>query len=144
MTDNLHWISPRLWKTLRDREELLSASMTVATANAIKLLFLECQSAVVTFHQTLKRQPWGAKTFVVKDPDENLLRFVGPEKQPRSRGLADRAPIVGKPKVGRASFARCRKTKDQVVFSPLMQVVLTAMPIRQNSLQGLPKWRSEA
>jgi len=143
VTDNLQWISPRLWKTLRDREELLSASMTVATANEIKLLFLEFQSAVVGFHQTLK-QPWGAKTFVVKDPDENLLRFAGPEKQPRSRGLADRALIVGKPKVGRASFARCRKTKDQVVFSPLMLVVLTATPIRQNSLQGLPKWRSEA
>jgi uncharacterized glyoxalase superfamily protein PhnB len=78
VTDNLPWISPRLWKTLRDREELLSASMTVATANEIKLLFLEFQSAGVTLHQTLKRQPWGAKTVVVKDPDENLLLFAGP------------------------------------------------------------------
>jgi len=62
---------------MRNREELLSASMTVATADEIKLLFLEFQSAGVTFHQTLKRQPWGAKNFVVKDPDGNLLLFAG-------------------------------------------------------------------
>jgi len=64
--------------TVRDREELLSASLTVGTADEIKLLFLEFQSAGVTFRQTLRRQPWGAKTFVVKDPDDNLLLFAGP------------------------------------------------------------------
>jgi catechol 2,3-dioxygenase-like lactoylglutathione lyase family enzyme len=64
--------------TVRDREELLSVSMTVATADEIKLLFLEFQSAGVTSHQTLKKQPWGAKNFVVKDPDGNLLLFAGP------------------------------------------------------------------
>jgi uncharacterized glyoxalase superfamily protein PhnB len=63
---------------VRDREELLSVSMTVATADEIKLLFLEFQSAGVAFHQTLKKQPWGAKNFVVKDPDGNLLLFAGP------------------------------------------------------------------
>ncbi len=62
----------------RDREELLSASMTVATADEIKLLFLEFQSAGVAFHQTLKKQPWGARNFIVKDPDGNLLLFAGP------------------------------------------------------------------
>jgi predicted lactoylglutathione lyase len=64
--------------TLRDREELLSVSMTVATADEIKLLFLEFQSAGVAFHQKLKKQPWGARNFVVKDPDGNLLLFAGP------------------------------------------------------------------
>jgi uncharacterized glyoxalase superfamily protein PhnB len=64
--------------TVRDQEELLSASITVATADEIKLLFLEFQSAGVSFHQTLKKQPWGAKNFVVKDPDRNLLLFAGP------------------------------------------------------------------
>jgi catechol 2,3-dioxygenase-like lactoylglutathione lyase family enzyme len=63
---------------VREREELLSASMTVTTAEEIKLLFLEFQSAGVAFQQTLKKQPWGAKTFVVKDPDGNLLLFAGP------------------------------------------------------------------
>ena len=64
--------------TVREREELLSVSMTVATAAEIKLLFLEFQSAGVAFHQTLKKQPWGARNFVVKDPDGNLLLFAGP------------------------------------------------------------------
>jgi len=64
--------------TARDREELLSVSITVATADEIKLLFLEFQCAGVAFHQTLQKQPWGAKNFVVKDPDGNLLLFAGP------------------------------------------------------------------
>jgi uncharacterized glyoxalase superfamily protein PhnB len=74
---------PVIESTVYDREELLSASllsvsMTVATADEIKLLFLEFQSAGVAFHQTLKKQPWGARNFVVKDPDGNLLLFAGP------------------------------------------------------------------
>ena len=64
--------------SVRDREELLSASLTVATAEEIKQLFLEFQAAGVTFLQTLKREPWGAKDFIVKDPDGNLLLFAGP------------------------------------------------------------------
>jgi uncharacterized glyoxalase superfamily protein PhnB len=69
---------PVIDSTIRDREELLSATMTVATADEIKLLFLEFHSAGVSFHQTLKKQPWGAKNFIVKDPDGNLLSFAGP------------------------------------------------------------------
>jgi catechol 2,3-dioxygenase-like lactoylglutathione lyase family enzyme len=69
---------PVIESTVRDREELLSASMTVATAGEIKLLFLEFQSAGVAFHQRLKKQPWGARDFVVRDPDGNLLLFAGP------------------------------------------------------------------
>jgi len=73
-----HVEGPLIESMVRDREELLSVSMTVATADEIKLLFLEFQSAGVTFHQTLKKQPWGAKNFIVKDPDGNLLLFAGP------------------------------------------------------------------
>lgn len=62
----------------RERQELLSASMTVATAAEIKLLFLEFEAAGVVFHQRLKKQPWGARNFIVKDPDGNLLLFAGP------------------------------------------------------------------
>jgi len=69
---------PVMESTIRDREELLSVSMTVATAGEIKLLFLEFQSAGVTFRQKLKKQPWGAKNFVVQDPDGNMLLFAGP------------------------------------------------------------------
>ena len=69
---------PVIESAIRDREELLSVSMTVATAEEIKLLFLEFRSAGVAFHQTLKKQPWGARNFLVKDPDGNLLLFAGP------------------------------------------------------------------
>jgi uncharacterized glyoxalase superfamily protein PhnB len=64
--------------TVRDREELLSASLTVATAEEIDSLFAEFQTAGVVFFQTLKRQPRGAKDFIVRDPDGNLLLFAGP------------------------------------------------------------------
>jgi catechol 2,3-dioxygenase-like lactoylglutathione lyase family enzyme len=69
---------PVIDPALRDRETLLSADMGVATAEAIKQLFLEFQSAGVVFHQMLRKEPWGAKTFIVKDPDGNLLLFAGP------------------------------------------------------------------
>jgi uncharacterized glyoxalase superfamily protein PhnB len=69
---------PVIESAVRDREQLLSVSMTVATVDEIKLLFLEFQSAGVAFTQTLKKQPWGAKNFIVNDPDGNLLLFAGP------------------------------------------------------------------
>jgi catechol 2,3-dioxygenase-like lactoylglutathione lyase family enzyme len=76
---NLRFVERHLIEsTVREQEELLSVSITVASADEIKLLFLEFRSAGVAFHQTLKKQPWGAKSFMVKDPDGNLLLFAGP------------------------------------------------------------------
>jgi catechol 2,3-dioxygenase-like lactoylglutathione lyase family enzyme len=69
---------PPIDPELRDREELLAASFTVATAEEIKKLFLAYQAAGVVFFQTLRREPWGARDFIVKDPDGNLLLFAGP------------------------------------------------------------------
>jgi catechol 2,3-dioxygenase-like lactoylglutathione lyase family enzyme len=63
---------------IRKRESLLSASITVATPTELKQLFLEYQAGGVLFHQVLKTEPWGARTFVVSDPDENLILFAGP------------------------------------------------------------------
>lgn len=63
---------------IRRREHLLSASITVDTAAEIKQLFLEFQAAGVSFHQELKKEPWGARNFVVLDPDGNLILFAGP------------------------------------------------------------------
>jgi catechol 2,3-dioxygenase-like lactoylglutathione lyase family enzyme len=63
---------------VRKREQLLSASITVATVREIEQLFLTYQAAGVPFHQSLKKEPWGAQTFVVSDPDENLILFAGP------------------------------------------------------------------
>jgi catechol 2,3-dioxygenase-like lactoylglutathione lyase family enzyme len=73
-----HVDAPVLDPQRRDREALLAAAMTVESAAEIKALFLEFQSAGVTFHQTLRKEPWGAKNFIVKDPDGNLLLFAGP------------------------------------------------------------------
>ena len=59
---------------LRDREHLLSATITLEDAEP---LVLEFQAAGVEFHQTLKSEPWGARTFMVGDPDGNLILFAG-------------------------------------------------------------------
>lgn len=63
---------------VRKREHLLSASITVSTASEIKQLFLNYQAAGVSFHQELKREPWRAETFIVSDPDDNLILLAGP------------------------------------------------------------------
>src|SRR5580704_5525836 len=63
---------------IREREHLLSASFTVGTTDEIKQLFLSYQAAGVRFHQTLKKEPWSARTFIVIDPDGNLTLFAGP------------------------------------------------------------------
>jgi uncharacterized glyoxalase superfamily protein PhnB len=63
---------------IRRREGLLSASITVATADEIQQLFLSYEAAGVSFHQELKTEPWGARTFVVSDPDENQILFAAP------------------------------------------------------------------
>ena len=56
------------------RGDLLSASIVLDDA---KPLFLEFQAAGVVFHQGLKTEPWGARTFIVCDPDGNLILFAG-------------------------------------------------------------------
>jgi catechol 2,3-dioxygenase-like lactoylglutathione lyase family enzyme len=58
----------------RDAEELLAAAITLDDA---KPLFLEYREAGVEFAQTLRSEPWGARTFIVRDPDGNLLLFAG-------------------------------------------------------------------
>jgi catechol 2,3-dioxygenase-like lactoylglutathione lyase family enzyme len=73
-----HVDAPVIDPALRDRESLLSADMAVDTQAELKRLFREFQLAGVTFFQTLKKEPWGASTFIVTDPDGNLLLFAGP------------------------------------------------------------------
>ena len=62
---------------IREREHLLSASLTAASADEIQQLFSSYQAAGVHFSQTLKKEPWGATTFIVRDPDGNLILFAG-------------------------------------------------------------------
>lgn len=61
----------------RDAEQLLAVSITVGDATP---LFLEYQHAGVDFAQPLRTEPWGARTFIVRDPDGNLLLFAGPSE----------------------------------------------------------------
>jgi catechol 2,3-dioxygenase-like lactoylglutathione lyase family enzyme len=63
---------------IRQRERLLSASLTVDTAAEIRQLFSDYQRAGVPFYQSLREQPWGATNFIVLDPDGNLILFAGP------------------------------------------------------------------
>ena len=63
---------------LRDREELLSASITVASADEVTQLARDFQQTGVSFEQTLSKKPWGALDFIVRDIDGNLLLFAGP------------------------------------------------------------------
>jgi catechol 2,3-dioxygenase-like lactoylglutathione lyase family enzyme len=63
---------------IRERESLLSASFTVDSAAEIRRLFDRYKATGVAFNQTLKKEPWGARNFIVRDPDGNLLLFAGP------------------------------------------------------------------
>ena len=71
-------IDPDTSQDIRQRESLLSASITLAGADEIRQLFLTYQAAEVPIVQPLRDEPWGAKTFIVKDPDGNLILFAGP------------------------------------------------------------------
>jgi catechol 2,3-dioxygenase-like lactoylglutathione lyase family enzyme len=65
---------PAIRPELREREELLSASITLDDAGP---LFPEFQTAGVVFRQGLRTELWGARTFIVCDPDGNLILFAG-------------------------------------------------------------------
>ena len=57
---------------IREREDLFGAMIGVS---GVKALYEEFKAAGAVFHQGLKRHPWGAIDFVVKDPDGNLISF---------------------------------------------------------------------
>ena len=54
--------------------DALSAIITVTDVAA---LFAEFQIRGVPFHQVLRTEPWGARTFIVRDPDGSLILFAG-------------------------------------------------------------------
>ena len=63
---------------VREREDLLSATITLASADEIVQLFAEYQAADVPIHQPLRTEPWQAQTFIIQDPDGNLILFAAP------------------------------------------------------------------
>lgn len=76
---NLRMIcEPAFASDIRERETLLAASIAVDSAAELKASYEEFEAAGAALHQTLKQQPWGAREFIVRDPDGNLLHFAGP------------------------------------------------------------------
>jgi uncharacterized glyoxalase superfamily protein PhnB len=63
---------------IRNREVLLSASITLGSAGEIEELYQDYQAKDVPMYQTLRDEPWGAKTFIINDPDGNLVLFAAP------------------------------------------------------------------
>jgi len=63
---------------IREREQLLSAAFTLNAGAEIKELFQEFWASGVDFFRTLQTEPWGARTFIVRDPDGNLVLFAAP------------------------------------------------------------------
>lgn len=54
--------------------DMLAASIAV---DDVAALYGEFQATGAAFHQALRREPWGARTFIVRDSDGNLLLFAG-------------------------------------------------------------------
>ena len=69
-----HVDTPVIDPARRDKEQLLAASIALDEAGP---LFLEYSAAGVEFAQPLRSEPWGARTFIVRDPDGNLILFAG-------------------------------------------------------------------
>jgi catechol 2,3-dioxygenase-like lactoylglutathione lyase family enzyme len=68
-----HVDAPLVDQARREREDYLSASINV---NDVERLYAQFQAAGVPFHQHLRKRPWGATTFIVRDPHGNLLLFA--------------------------------------------------------------------
>ena len=69
---------PAIDPAFRDRAELLSATLMVSSAEEIRQLFREFEGRGVSFVQILTEKPWGARDFIIRDLDGNLLLFAGP------------------------------------------------------------------
>ena len=60
---------------IRERErDLLAATFTV---DDMAELYEEFEAAGASFHQELQTEEWGARTFILADPDGNLILFAG-------------------------------------------------------------------
>ncbi len=70
---NLRYVcDPVFVAGVREREDLFAATIG---CSGVKALHDEFKAAGAVFHQGVKRHPWGAIDFVVKDPDGNLISF---------------------------------------------------------------------
>jgi len=65
---------PVLAAGAQDRDGLITAFIEVEN---VKALYAEYVTAGAMFDQKLKKQAWGGRDFVVRDPDDNGICFVG-------------------------------------------------------------------
>jgi uncharacterized glyoxalase superfamily protein PhnB len=63
-------------RALVAKEDLLSAIISLGALRELKQLFSEFTESGAEFHQPLKKQPYGAHDFIVRDPDGNLIDFL--------------------------------------------------------------------
>jgi len=65
----------RLLPTLDPKhdKDLLAATICVQSIEGLQAEYERTRAA---FHQNLKAEPWGAKTFIIADPDGNLILFA--------------------------------------------------------------------
>jgi len=63
-----------LTAAMKSDTDMLAASISV---DDVAALYAEFRAAGAAFHQLLRTEPWGAQTFIVTDPDGNLLLFAG-------------------------------------------------------------------
>ncbi|MET3790375.1 VOC family protein [Aquamicrobium terrae] len=75
---NLRCVDKPVMDGDRVRQEHLVGA-TIVLDHGIKQLFLTYQAAGVSFFQPLKTEAWGARTFIVTDPDGNLICFAADE-----------------------------------------------------------------
>jgi catechol 2,3-dioxygenase-like lactoylglutathione lyase family enzyme len=66
--------APVLTVGTQDRAGFISAFIEVEN---VKALYAEYVAAGATFDQKLKKQAWGGRDFIVRDPDGNGISFVG-------------------------------------------------------------------
>jgi catechol 2,3-dioxygenase-like lactoylglutathione lyase family enzyme len=67
-----HVDAPIVDQALRERESYLSASIPVY---GVEALYDELKARGAPLAQDLKVQPWGAKDFIVRDPDGHMICF---------------------------------------------------------------------
>jgi catechol 2,3-dioxygenase-like lactoylglutathione lyase family enzyme len=69
-----HVDAPVIDPSRRDEDSLLAATITVDDAEQ---LYEELATAGVSFAEDLRTEEWGARTFIIRDPDGNLILFAG-------------------------------------------------------------------
>ena len=67
-------VMEKLAEAMKADVDMLAASISV---DDVQALYREFQAAGAAFHQDLRAEAWGARTFIVRDPDGNLLLFAG-------------------------------------------------------------------